>query len=541
MRRLAFAILALVAIPARAASVWQDDTDGNGFACFDVGTVQVNNLAGSGTRCVAVTATGELIPMSVPCAAPLTACTDYVSVPCQSGSTDIGGSNGTTTVVGVENTAAMRGDIVVTEIAAPGTPASGKLACYADNLFRNWNCKDQTGVVNHGVRTQNVVASNYVTGISDSGFVSTAQPAFSDLNGSATCSQLPALTGDTITSAGSCSTKVVGIHESGGLAIPIGACTTDGQAFVKVAGSMTCRLPGGDLSNDYTAPWVTAMHDGASVQHATTGTWGGSQVMETDVVGRVTTSNTLACLNVPVLAGDVNTAGGTCTTVVANLPNDVTQAGDILAANAVTPGAPSVGHARTYTNSFGNLSSVNSAGVVNHGIQTNSCSTHQWINAIADPGNSGCSQPAYSDLSGTPPVTSTLPYAFVFLAITNTGELISGGSSPTATGGIGITRTEYPMGFAFNNVTLKCYLVNNHITSGTYTLKASRDSVDTTASLSFTSSTTTGLVYTSGPVSIGSPSAADTYGLDVTAVGTSASCGSGLCPSDIMCTVVLTP
>jgi hypothetical protein len=328
----------------------------------------------------------------------------------------------------------MRGDIVVTEIAAPGTPGSGKLACYADNFFRNWNCKSQTGIVNHGVQTQNVVASNFLTGISDSGTVSLAQPAFTDVTGTLACGQ------------------------------------SEG-------------------------PWT----------------------------------------------GDVSKAANSCATILNNIPNDTTMAGDVLAANAATPSSPASGHARVFTSSFGNIASVNSSGTVNHGVQTNSCAAHQWLNAIGDPGNSACVRPDYSDLSGTPPVTSTLPYAFVFLAILNTGELISGGSSPTATGAIGITQTEYPMGFAFNNVTLKCNLVHNFITSGTFTLKAARNSVDTTASLSFTSSTTTGLTYTSGPVSISSPSAADTYGLDVTSTGTSSSCGGGLCPSDIMCTVILTP
>jgi hypothetical protein len=45
-----------------------------------------------------------------------------------------------------------------------------------------------------------------------SGAFSAAQPAFSDLSGSAACAQLPALTGDTTTSAGSCATTTAKIN-----------------------------------------------------------------------------------------------------------------------------------------------------------------------------------------------------------------------------------------------------------------------------------------------------------------------------------------
>lgn len=86
---------------------------------------------------------------------------------------------------------------------------------------------------------------------------------------SVSCAASPGLTGDATSTAGTCATKVVEIHESGGLGIPIGACTTDGQAFVKVAGQMTCRLPAGDLSNDYTAPWVSAIHETSGPQQLT--------------------------------------------------------------------------------------------------------------------------------------------------------------------------------------------------------------------------------------------------------------------------------
>jgi hypothetical protein len=123
----------------------------------------------------------------------------------------------------------------------------------------------------------------------------------------------------------------VEIHESGGLGIPIGACTTDGQAFVKVAGSMTCRLPAGDLSNDYTAPTVIAIEaDGA-------------------------------------------------------------MKGDLLATSIATPAAPSAGHIKIYGNTTAdNAMMRNSSGNVTHMMQTAACGADSAFTASADTGVFTC-------------------------------------------------------------------------------------------------------------------------------------------------------
>jgi len=70
-----------------------------------------------------------------------------------------------------------------------------------------------------GVQSLSVVAHNFLTGISTSGVPSQAQPAFSDISGSATCAQLPALTGGVSSSAGSCATVLAnpGASSLGGI------------------------------------------------------------------------------------------------------------------------------------------------------------------------------------------------------------------------------------------------------------------------------------------------------------------------------------
>jgi hypothetical protein len=54
------------------------------------------------------------------------------------------------------------------------------------------------------------VSHKWINTISATGVPSATQPDFSDLTGSATCAQLPALTGDVTTSAGACATTNTG-------------------------------------------------------------------------------------------------------------------------------------------------------------------------------------------------------------------------------------------------------------------------------------------------------------------------------------------
>lgn len=73
-------------------------------------------------------------------------------------------------------------------------------------------------------------SNNFLTAISASGAISKAQPAFNNLSGSATCAQLPALTGDVTTSAGTCATAVGTKNKTRTCMISVGA--DNGSALV---------------------------------------------------------------------------------------------------------------------------------------------------------------------------------------------------------------------------------------------------------------------------------------------------------------------
>jgi hypothetical protein len=82
------------------------------------------------------------------------------------------------------------GSIVFTSVAAPSSPAVGLGAVYVDSTSLNLAVKNAAGVVNHGVRTRTATANNWIRSIADDGSTTISQPAFTDISGSITLSQL---------------------------------------------------------------------------------------------------------------------------------------------------------------------------------------------------------------------------------------------------------------------------------------------------------------------------------------------------------------
>src|SRR5208283_5405701 len=92
-------------------------------------------------------------------------------------------------------------------------------------------------------------AHSFVTFVNTSGIQVVAQPAFTDVSGSAACGQLPALIGDATSSAGSCTTSVVKINGtavptsalllgSNGSNVLIAAALASGKVYVGSAGAL---------------------------------------------------------------------------------------------------------------------------------------------------------------------------------------------------------------------------------------------------------------------------------------------------------------
>lgn len=87
------------------------------------------------------------------------------------------------------------GPFLLDEQAAPVTPATAKVALWADPTSKTLQVKDDAGNASTTVRANTGAANQFLTAMSALGVLSRAQPAFTDLSGAATDAQIP----DTIT------------------------------------------------------------------------------------------------------------------------------------------------------------------------------------------------------------------------------------------------------------------------------------------------------------------------------------------------------
>lgn len=79
--------------------------------------------------------------------------------------------------------------VMPTAVVQPSTPVTGSAYVYVDSTSKNISEINDAGIVNHGVQTKAVVASNFLTGINNAGLFTAAQPACGDLsNAAASCS-----------------------------------------------------------------------------------------------------------------------------------------------------------------------------------------------------------------------------------------------------------------------------------------------------------------------------------------------------------------
>lgn len=99
---------------------------------------------------------------------------------------DVTGSGATaitTVLANIPTATPAAGSILFTNIAAPGTPASGKTSVYVDSTSKNIAAKNDAGVVNHGVRTRVISPSQWINSIADDGSSGASQPTYSDIAG----------------------------------------------------------------------------------------------------------------------------------------------------------------------------------------------------------------------------------------------------------------------------------------------------------------------------------------------------------------------
>lgn len=97
-----------------------------------------------------------------------------------------------TTLANIPTAVPMAGSLLATNIAAPATPAAGKTSIYVDSTNKILAAKNDAGTVSSTVVPSTAAANQFATGVSAAGVISYAQPAFSNISGTATTGQLPA-------------------------------------------------------------------------------------------------------------------------------------------------------------------------------------------------------------------------------------------------------------------------------------------------------------------------------------------------------------
>lgn len=123
-------------------------------------------------------------------------------LPAHTGDVTTPAGSAATTLANIPTATPMAGTLLAAAIAAPATPAANKGAIYLDSTEKNLWVKDEFGTLKHMVQSKAAVATQFLTAVNDSGVINAGQPAFTDLSGSATAAQLPALAGDVTKAAG---------------------------------------------------------------------------------------------------------------------------------------------------------------------------------------------------------------------------------------------------------------------------------------------------------------------------------------------------
>lgn len=332
-----------------------------------------------------------------------------------------------TTLVNIPTATPAAGSIIQTNIAAPGSPAAGKVSIFSDSTDLRFHDKNASGVIGTTVVADAGASNNFLTAISVSGGISKAQPGFTNLSGSLACGQTPALTGDVTTSAGSCATTVVNL--------PSGTTMAGSLLATAIVAPGTPAAGKGSIYVDSTSKNLAVKDDAGVVKHGIQTDTGASNnfltsVSDAGLIGKAqpaftNLSGSLACGQAPALTGDVTTSAGSCATTVVNLPTGTTMAGYLAATAIAAPATPGAGLGRIYVDSTSkNLAVKDDAGVVKHGIQSLTCSGSDFVNAVSDAGGITCGTPAGSGTVTTTgsPATGNLTKFSGSTSITN-GDL----------------------------------------------------------------------------------------------------------------------
>jgi len=382
-----------------------------------------------------------------------------------------GNVTGTSTLGNIPTGTTMAGSILATNIAAPGSPAAGKVSIFTDSTDLRFHDKNSAGTVGTTVVADTGASNNFLTAISAAGVISKAQPAFSNLSGNIAVSQMNSGTsasgstfwrGDgTWATPGGSGTVTATAGSLTASAVMVGNGTTDSKVLASL-GTTTTVLHGNaaglptwaavDLANDVTGNLpVSKLNSGTSASSSTfwrgDGTWatpGGSGTVTVVASGSLTSTALV-------------TGGGTTTLQTPSATATLDASGNISTPGSITTGAGgSVGGYAAFTQGTATTAPATSVGF----MAPATVSTPFMMTLPAAPAtgfllNTGTSDPSTISFvasngsgnvllsAGTAAIASgkTLTVSNSLTLAGTDGTTLTGPGSSTTIGGLGISQT----------------------------------------------------------------------------------------------------
>lgn len=344
-------------------------------------------------------------------------------------------------LVNIPSNVSAVGSILQTNIAAPASPAAGKVSIFADSIDLRFHDKNASGVIGTTVVADTGASNNFLTAISAAGAITKAQPTFSNISGTLVGSQFGPLSGDVTTSSyvATLATAQPAVHtwalaqtltvapvftdQSGTrTALGLGTLATQNGTFSGTSsgtntGDQTITLTGGVTGSgtgSFAATVVTNANltgDITSVGNATTLAAGSASNLN---------SGTLAAGRMPALTGDITTSAGAVATTLATVNSNVGTFGDST-------------HVGTFM--------VNGKGLITAASSTAIAGGSGTVTTTGSPatGNltkfSGATSIVNGDLSGDVTTTGTLATTIAAAAVTGSkiASSVALAGSPTTT------------------------------------------------------------------------------------------------------------
>ena len=308
-----------------------------------------------------------------------------------------------TTLANIPDLVPAVGSILHTNIAAPASPAAGKVKVFTDSTDLRLHDKNSAGTIGTTVVADTGASNNFLTAISAAGVISKAQPTPTNVGlGNVTndAQTKAAIVPNTAPSAGQ-----ILVGNAGGTAYAPQTVSGSG-ATITVASTgvhTISAIPNASLSNSAITIAGTSTSLGGSISLDTiSGVSSNGFLKRTGANTWTNDASTYLTANQTItLSGDVTGSGTTAiTTTLANIPDLTPAVGSILFTNIAAPSSPAATKDKVWFDTTDQrLHEKNSAGTIGTTVVANTGAANNFLTAISAAGVVSRAQPTFLNLS----------------------------------------------------------------------------------------------------------------------------------------------